>query len=283
MTEVVSPIVEVDVDFGEKAVEFLRTELTKATPTISQRIIEKFILAVLGSIPWVGGFISAAASYKTEAGGIRLNNLQNKWIEEHARKIENLKLTIEEIIKRFENLGSEIESRIQSEEYLDVVRRAFRAWDRADTDEKRKYVGNLVSNAAGTRLCSDDVLRLFIDWLDSYHESHFAVIREIYQNPSTSRFLIWDSIYGELPREDSAEADLFRLLIRDLSTGGVIRQERETNQHGQFLRKKTPRRKGTLSPTVESAFEDKKPYVLTELGRQFVHYTMTEVVPRIDQ
>jgi hypothetical protein len=32
---------------------------------------------------------------------------------------------------------------------------------------------------------------------------------------------------------------------------------------------------------TESAFEDTKPYVLTELGRQFVHYTMNEVVPRI--
>jgi len=32
---------------------------------------------------------------------------------------------------------------------------------------------------------------------------------------------------------------------------------------------------------MESAFEDTKPYVLTGLGKQFVHYTMSEVVPRI--
>lgn len=32
---------------------------------------------------------------------------------------------------------------------------------------------------------------------------------------------------------------------------------------------------------MESAFEDKKPYMLTELGKQFVHYTMNEVVARI--
>jgi hypothetical protein len=107
------------------------------------------------------------------------------------------------------------------------------------------------------------------------------VICEIYKNPGTSRFLLWDAIYGELPREDSTEADLFRLLIRDLSTGGVIRQERETNQYGQFLRKKTPRRRGTTPSTMESAFEETKPYVLTGLGQQFVHYTMNEVVTRI--
>jgi hypothetical protein len=34
---------------------------------------------------------------------------------------------------------------------------------------------------------------------------------------------------------------------------------------------------------MESAFEDSKPYVLTELGKQFVHYTMSEVVARIGE
>jgi len=32
---------------------------------------------------------------------------------------------------------------------------------------------------------------------------------------------------------------------------------------------------------MESAFEDTKRYVLTDLGKQFVHYTMSEVVPRL--
>ena len=139
----------------------------------------------------------------------------------------------------------------------------------------------MVSNAAGTRLCSDDVVRLFIDWLDKYHEAHFAVIREIYQNPGCTRYDIWVAIHGEMVREDSAEADLFKLLIRDLSTGGVIRQARETTDDGRFLRKRTSSRRGTAPTTMESAFEDTKPYVLTELGKQFVHYTMTELVPRL--
>lgn len=269
-------------DFEQKAVEFIRTEIAKAAPTDRRRLFEKFFLAALASIPWVGGFISAVANYKTEEGTVRTDNLQTQWLEAHGHKITELMRALEDIAKRFENIGPQIDERIQSEDYLALVGRAFRAWDRADTQEKRRYVGNLVSNAAGTRLCSDDVVRLFIDWLDLYHEAHFAVIREIYRNPGSTRFLIWDSIHGELPREDSAEADLFRFLIRDLSSGGVIRQERETNQYGQFLRKKTPRRKGNISPTMESAFEEKKPYVLTELGKQFVHYAMNEVVPRIN-
>jgi hypothetical protein len=46
-------------DYEDAAIEFIRTELAKATPTSRRRIIEKVILAALGSIPWVGGFVSA--------------------------------------------------------------------------------------------------------------------------------------------------------------------------------------------------------------------------------
>ncbi len=264
-------------------VERLRAELAKSEPTRRQRIFEKFILAVLGSIPWVGGFLSAAADYKAEEGAVRQDSLQTQWLQEHHGKITALKETLLEIQRRFEALGAAIDERIQSEPYLALVRKAFRAWDNADTEEKRRYAANLVTNAAGTRVCSDDVLRLFLDWLELYHEAHFAVIREIFYNPGSTRFDIWSGVYGEtLLREDSAEADLFKLLIRDLSTGSVIRQERDTNQLGQFVRKRRQRPPTRHTPTtMESAFEDTKAYVLTEMGKQFVHYTMNEVVTRL--
>lgn len=84
------------------------------------------------------------------------------------------------------------------------------------------------------------------------------------------------------PREDSAEADLYKRLIRDLSTGGVIRQSREIDSNGRFYTKSTKGRSRTRSIYVKSAFDDVDPYELTELGTQFVHYTMSDVVPRID-
>lgn len=267
----------------EKAiVERLRTELAKTEPTRRRRIIEKFVLAALGSIPWVGGFLSAAADYKAEEGTLKQDSLQTQWLEEHHAKIGALRGTLQEIQTRFESMGTAIDERIQSEAYLGLVRKAFRGWDEADTDEKRRYAANIVTNSAGTRVCSDDVVRLFLDWLENYHEAHFAVIREIFDNPGSTRFDIWAGIYGEIPREDSAEADLFKLLMRDLSTGGVLRQARDVNELGQFVRKRPQRTRGASSPsTMESAFEDTKPYVLTELGKQFVHYTMNEVITRI--
>lgn len=263
-----------------QTVEEIRAELTQLNPSIKKRAMEKFALAALGSIPWVGGFISAAVNIKTEEGGLKTDSLQTKWLEEHEHKMSQLDQTMSEIAERFDSLGPEIEQRINSEDYLKIVRKAFLTWDKSDTQEKRKYVANLVANSAGTKLCSDDVVRLFINWLDAYHEAHFSVIRVIYQNPGVTRFDIWSEIYGDIPREDSAEADLYKLLIRDLSTGGVIRQDRDVTLDGRF-RKRPQAKRANTSGTMESAFEDTKSYVLTELGKQFVHYTMNEVVQRV--
>jgi hypothetical protein len=264
-----------------QAIEILNAALASAPAGRRARIIEKFILAALGSIPWVGGFLSAAAALRSDEATARTNNIQTKWLEEHSEKIKALYAALNDVIARFDAFGERVNERLESEDYLNLVRKAFRTWDRSDTDEKRQAVRNLISNAAGTRICSDDVVRLFIDWLTAYHEAHLAVVRFVYQNAGATRYDIWEGTYGTVPREDSAEADLYRLLIRDLSTGGVLRQARDTDAHGRFLKRPRNRSRSAASPTMESAFEDSKPYVLTELGSQFVHYAMTEATLRI--
>lgn len=264
-------------------IEALDAELEKSDPSQRNRIVEKFFLAALSSIPWVGGVLSAAETYRTEEGSHRMNSLQTQWLREHQKKIQLLGETLRMIVQRFENLGSEIDERIQSEEYLGLVRKAFRVWDQADTEQKRRMLANVVTNSASTRACSDDVIRLFLDWIELYNEVHFAVIREVFQNPASTRFDIWTGIYGEVPREDSSAADLYKFLIRDLSTGGVIRQERDVNAAGQYVRKRARYvRRGMASNVLESAFDDTKPYVLTAMGKEFVHYALSEVVTRIE-
>jgi hypothetical protein len=258
----------------------MRAEIEKSESAGPRRAVEKLILAALSSIPWVGILVSAAKDIKADDDADRQNYLLKLWVEQHQRKLMDLGQMFQEVKSRFENFGSEIDERIESDAYLALIRKAFRVWDQSDTEEKRRMLGNIVINAGTTRACTDDVIRLFIDWTELYNEVHFAVIREIFHNPGSSRFEIWSSIYGELPREDSEAADLFKFLIRDLSTGGVVRQERDVNSLGQFVRKKPVRKRGTPS-TLESAFEDSKPYVLTQLGRSFVHYTMNEAVTRL--
>ena len=42
----------------------IKAELEAASPSRRQRILEAIALAALGSIPWVGGVLSAAATFK---------------------------------------------------------------------------------------------------------------------------------------------------------------------------------------------------------------------------
>jgi hypothetical protein len=242
----------------------------------------RFVVAALSSIPWVGGFIAASASLSAEREQEGVNELQKLWLEEHKEKIRELKVTLADIFIRLDNFGDEVEQRIESPEYLALVKKAFRSWDEADTETKKQMVKKLITNAGAIKLCPDDLIRLFLHWIDLYDETHFIVIKEVYRHPNIARGQLWDNIHDVRPREDSSEADLFRYLIRDLSTGGVIRQAREVDLSGHFLKRDT--RGQSHQPSgrfMESAFETTKPYVLTELGKKFVHYVMEDVVPQI--
>jgi hypothetical protein len=273
---------------ADYVIESIKADLEIATPSRRQRIFEAIALAALGSIPWVGGVIAASAaagaSYRAGESQIEKEGLLREWLQQHQEKLQQLRATIDQIVGRVDGFGPEVEKRITSEEYLTLVRKTFREWDAADTEEKRRLLVQLITNAAGTRVASDDIVRLFLDWIDTYHEAHFAVIREIYKNSSDppTRYDIWLAVYGEpVPRDDAPEADLYRMLISDLNIGRVIRQPRETDYQGRFIKKRRPPRR-VSSSTLESAFEDTKPYVLTGLGSQFVHYTMTELVQRLN-
>lgn len=239
----------------------------------------RVIANAMSAIPWVGPMFTAAATIHGEMEQSKVNVLHEEWLRVHKAKVEHLMISLDEVADRLESVHEDYEARIQSDEYLALVRRAFRSWDNAETYEKREYVVNLISNAAASKICPDDQIRLFNDWLDTYHEIHFKVIRVIYNQPGITRLGIWNSVSQIIPKDNSAEADLFRLLIRDLSTGGVIRQHRHTTDDGRFVKSKG--KPSAASNTLESAFENTKQYELTELGSQFVHYTMNQVVKRL--
>lgn len=93
----------------DEVIAQLRSELAKSEPSRRKRIIEKFVLAALGSIPWIGGFLSAPASYKAEEGAIKQDTLRTQWLEEHYEKLQDLRQTISHIQERFESMGFAIE------------------------------------------------------------------------------------------------------------------------------------------------------------------------------
>jgi hypothetical protein len=258
----------------------IQRDLQKAFESKRSRIFSSIVSAALGAIPWVGGLLSAIADFRSEEGKVKNNQLYKQWLEEHRRKMTMLSQTLVEVVGRLNEFSDDINQRLESEEYLDIVRKSFRSWDNAETVEKRDLIRKLLTNSGAQTLVPDDLIRLFLDWINLYHEIHFSVIGEIYKRPGITRHEIWQQLNGKAVREDSLEADLFKLLIRDLSTGSVIRQHREVDYSGNFVKNKS-KKVSYPSGAYKSAFDDQEGYELTELGKQFVHYTMNEVVPRI--
>jgi hypothetical protein len=237
--------------------------------------------ALGGFIPFIGGLLSAGAGYWSEREQKEVNEFLQAWLKMLQDEFKEKQQVIGEIIARLNIHDEEIAKRVRSEEYQALLRKAFRNWSGAESAKKREYIRNILSNAAATRLASDEVVKLFLDWLQRYSEFHFVVIGDIYRNPGASRAEVWERVGQGDVREDSAEADLFKLLIQDLSMGHIIRQHRETDGAGNFMKAHRPKSQRNGSQLMTSAFEDGKPYVLTALGTQFVHYAMNELTVKI--
>lgn len=248
------------------------------------KIIRGGLQVIGGAIPVAGGILSAAAGAWSEHEQEKVNNFFRQWIKMLEDELKEKEQTIFEIMARLDINDEKIAQRIESKEYQSLLKKTFREWSGAESETKRQYIRNILANAAATDLTSDDVIRLFIDWLRYYSELHFKVIAFIYQSQSSgiSRGSIWDILGKKRTAENSSEADLFKLLISDLNLGRVIRQHREYDYYGNPIPKTPQRRpKGSGAKPMVSAFDDEELYELTGLGQEFVHYAMTDLPLKI--
>ncbi len=239
----------------------------------------------LGSVlPGLGGLLSAAAGAWSEEEQRQLQQLLAAWMHMIEQELREKGQVMGEIVARLDFHDEALKQRVSSDEYQRLLRKAFRNWSGTESRSKQEMVRNLLSNAASSRITSDIVVELFIDWLQKYSELHFAVIGDLYKNVGATRGEIWNRVGNGAVREDSAEADLFRLLIHDLSTGRIIRQHRETDYQGNFIKKPASRPGGgrEASRTMKSAFDEAETYELTALGKQFVHYALTELTTKLE-
>ena len=235
-----------------------------------------------GAVPYVGGVLSAIVGAWSEREQAKVNRFFEQWVKMLEDEIREKEATIIEIMARLDLQDEKIAARVESREYRSLLKKTFREWSGAESEHKRVLIRNVLSNAAASTLSSDDVVRMFIDWIGQYSELHFQVIGAIYNSNGISRGAVWRKIGKGDVREDSADADLYKLLFRDLSTGSVVRQHRETDYYGNFVAKPTSKKSpGSGSNVLKSAFDEEEQYELTELGKQFVHYAMTELTQRI--
>ena len=259
--------------------EQLSKDIEKALKGGTGPAVSRFALACLGGIPFAGGAFGGAAGAWSEKEQNRVNKILNAWIKLQEEEIKEIGITMTEVMIRLDVNSKEVEERIQSKEYHSIIKKCFRDWSAAESEAKRVLLRNLLANAASCSLTTDDVVRLFIEWISKYSEAHFNVVACIFNQNGITRYKIWQKLYGEPAREDSAEADLFKVIIRDLSMGSVIRQHRGVDYRGNFL--PSPKKSRGSSAGYKSAFDKKEQYELTALGKQFVHYTMNDIVPKI--
>jgi hypothetical protein len=252
--------------------------------TSSGAKIGRGILQIVGgAIPFAGGALAAIAGAWSESEQEKVNRFLEHWMLMLKDELREKEQTIVEIMSRLDLSDEVISERLESPEYQALIRKTFREWSGAESEDKRVYIRNILANAASTRISSDDVVRMFISWVEQYSELHFHVIEAIYNSADITRGGIWRKIGKGAVREDSADADLFKLLFRDLSTGGVIRQFRQRDYAGNFQSKtRQARPKGSGPKLPVSAFDDDEGYELTDLGQQFVHYAMTDLPTRIE-
>ncbi len=253
-------------------------------PETGKKVLRAGMEIAGGIVPGIGGVFSAAASAWEGRDQDRANDFFKHWLRMLFDEMKEKEQTIVEIMARLDMQDKKVAERMESPEYQSLVKKAFREWSGAESEDKRTLIRNILANAAASEIVSDDVIKLFLDWLGKYSELHFKVIRVIYKSPGITRGEIWRQL-GKAPvREDSSEADLFKLLIRDLNTGEIIRQHRETDYYGNYILKTPTKRPATQSSgtrTAKSAFDQEEGYELTGIGRQFVHYAMTDLPLKI--
>src|SRR5258708_6525909 len=126
--------------------------------------VARFALALLGGVPFVGGAFRGAARAWSDAEQAYYNKGTANWLKLQQDEMQEIGIAIAEVVRRRDLNDEETQKRIESPEYLSLIKKCFRDWSAAESEEKRVYVRNLLTTAATSRICTDDVVRMFIQW-----------------------------------------------------------------------------------------------------------------------
>lgn len=164
----------------------------KSSDTDSQKMARAILNVVAGAVPLVGGVLASISAAWSEHDQDRVNDFLRYRQQLLENEIKEQLQTINEIMQRLEKIHGDVSERIKSSEFQSLVEKSFRNWSDINTQAKREYIRNILVNAASTNISSDEVVRLFIEWLYRYSDLHFQVIACIYRHPNgISRGEVW--------------------------------------------------------------------------------------------
>src|ERR1041385_2012916 len=126
----------------------------------SPKYVRAGLQVIGGAIPFAGGIFSAAAGAWSEHEQERVNRFFKQWLKMLEDEIKEKEKTILEIMARLDMHDPKIADRIESKEYQSILKKTFREWSGAESEEKRVYIRNILANAAASTMTSDEVVRL---------------------------------------------------------------------------------------------------------------------------
>ena len=131
----------------EEKSDSVRQEIEKALEGGTGPKAARFALACLGGmIPVVGGAFGAAASAWSERAQEKFNKVFAAWLKLQEEEIREIGVTLAEVMIRLDPNDPQVEGRIQSPGYLSLVKKCFRDWSAAESEEKRLLIRVFVSN-----------------------------------------------------------------------------------------------------------------------------------------
>src|ERR1700731_5273491 len=131
-------------------------ELPKGVP--GGRAIRAVLNAAGGAIPFVGGILASAAGAWSEEELAKINSFFEHWLKMLQAEMSEKAQTILEIMARLDMKNEKTAERVASPEYQSLLRKAFRDWAGAESEEKRRCVRNILAHAADASITSDDVV-----------------------------------------------------------------------------------------------------------------------------
>ena len=124
----------------------------------SSRKIARFsrgaLQAIGGAVPLAGGVFSAIAGVWSEGEQEKINRFFEYWVRMLQDELREKEETIIEILARLDLQDEEISARVESKEYQSLLKKTFRDWSGAESEEKRVYIRNILSNAAASQVSS---------------------------------------------------------------------------------------------------------------------------------
>lgn len=149
-----------------------------------------------GALQAVGGVLSVIAGAWSEGDQEKVNRFFEHWVRMLYDELKEKQETIIEIMimARLDLQAEVISQRVESKGYQALVKKTFREWSGAESDQNRVYIRNILSNAAASSVSSEDVVRMYIDWINQYFELHFQVIGGIYNAGGITRGEIWKKL-----------------------------------------------------------------------------------------